>query len=295
MSKSKLKSIPVISVIILLLVLGSVGTGFFLSNERKQEIKQLQEPENVKLEIFSPPVFVLEPGSIDFIEGIEGQNIPVDSKVKTGESARGQIVFTNGTVTRIGENSEITLSELHIEPFQTKITLNQGKIWSRIVKLLGSSSFETETGSVVASIRGTSYGHELLQDGSDQLIVTKNTMLGECLNETQRAQVETSQIAIFDCESGQPPVIRFLTQKEIDDGWFQFNSQQDKLLDQRFGKDIYDDESDLITATPIPTPTPKPTFTPTPSPTLPPTSTPSPTPTPTLTATPTPVKPVRLY
>ncbi len=295
MSKPASKSItkPKIPLFVVLVVVIAIflffGRSLFIAKTSQKNISSevLEEPTDIILEIFSPPVFVLEPGASDFSQGSQGQKIPVSTIVKTSDGGRAQIVFPNGTVTRIGENSEITLSDFSNSPFQTRISVEKGRIWSRIVKLLGGASFETQSGSVVASIRGTSYGHELLANGFDQLIVTKNKMLGECINKTQSNEVQSSQKAIFNCQADSKPIISALTLQDTSDEWFIFNNEQDKILNERFGKDRYDHESQLILATPTPTntPTPTPTSTPTPTPTAQPSPTPSPTPQPTITIT----------
>jgi len=74
--------------------------------------------------------------------------------------------------------------------------------------------------------------------------------------------------------------------EEAGDEWFNWNLDQDKKLDERFGAGTYAD------ATLTPSPTPKPTIKPTAKPTITPSPTPAPTrvikPTPTPTKTPTP-------
>ncbi len=250
-----------------------------------------------KLEIFQAGIALKLPDSETFVEGKDGQEIPVGTILKTDATGRAQVLYPNGSVTRVDFNSQMQLEEFSNNGFQAKVKLSSGRIWSRVVKLLGKESFQTESQNLVASIRGTSFGHGILANGSDRLLVTKGNVQGDCANQTQSGLVTFDRKAVFSCKKGEKAATAPLDASDKDE-WYRFNLAEDQKLDQRFGKDRYADE---IAKSPTPTPrpsatpksTPSPAGGPTATPTTTPNSNPTPTATPTSTLTPTPVVVIR--
>jgi len=249
----------------------------FFKPQSKKEVISTSNPEQTLpataiLEIFEGEPEVKLPGE-EFKIAIAGMEVTTGTAVKTNENSRAQILYANKSVTRLDYNTEITLQDLENEEFQAEVKLEKGRIWSRIAKLFGKETYESQSDKLVATIRGTSYGHEILTTGEDRLIVTKSKALGKCLNNTQKAEVISGNKAIFSCLEGKKITPVLITLQDKKDKWYIFNNEEDKKLDEKFGKEVYDDEPVLgTTATSTPKATVKPTVTPS--------STPTPTPTP---------------
>lgn len=239
-----------------------------LSDETSETAKKAALP---KLEIFTGKVEVKLPGE-EFKEGQNNQDIPEGTVVKTNNTGRAQVIYPNNSVTRIDHNSLMTLENFQDSPSQTKVQIDEGRIWNRVIKLLGKDdSFESETETLVASVRGTSYGHGIQADGSNKVSVSRSIVEVDCYVGSQpNVNVETNKKITTKCLTGFGAVN--WGGEEASDEWFNWNIEQDKILDEKYGLSIYDD-------LPSPTPTIKPTAKPsiTPKPTVKPTLNPTPT------------------
>lgn len=85
-------------------------------------------------------------------------------KVTTGPASAATITFPNGSETRLDENTSLTITTTgdKVSLFQ-----NLGRSWSRVAKLAGTSeTFEVETPTAVATVRGTSFATTISGDDS---------------------------------------------------------------------------------------------------------------------------------
>ncbi|GEM_PF-5386478 len=280
----KKKILIAIIAIILLLIFG-LGGKSFIANFQKQDkfqISTISSPvpaANPKLEIFSASVFIKTSEGGDWREAQDQQEIPVNTQVKTDSKGRAQIVYPNGTVTRIDKNSQITLEKFENKPFNADVLLSVGRIWSRVKKLLGGESYETKSSTLVASVRGTSFGLGILSDGQSKITVTKHKVHIDCIENKLQADIDKTDKTITNCKTSPKPLP--IDSTEFNDEWYIFNNQEDLNLDKRFGKNTYSDEDTVLSASttkpsPTATPTTKPTPTVTPTPSASPTATPNP-------------------
>lgn len=251
-------------------------------NNSPESTLEVQTPaqSGIKLEIFTPQVEIKLPNKEKFEQAVADANVPVGATVRTNDTGRAQLLYPNKSVTRLDHNSEIVVESFTPSPSQTKVSLKKGKIWSRVAKLFGQESFQTESQNLVATVRGTSFGHNIMADGADTVMVTEGKVNGDCTKIEQGSDVATGQKASYPCAQGGPISQRNMTNLEKQDEWYIFNVNQDEKLNERFGIDTY------TLPKKSPTPTPKPTPTPTPPPAGGPTSTPTPMSTPTPTPTP---------
>jgi hypothetical protein len=284
------KSFLIFGIIAVLLLIG--GGVFMVSRNQvnKNNSKVLSESTTSTedlpvLEIFSDEVDIKKPNDADFSKAENNEKLPVGTIIKTNEKGRAQVLYPTNSVTRIDFNSQMIIEKFNKTPNITKVKVNKGRIWSRVAKLLGKDdSSTTETDTLVASVRGSSYGLGILADGSNKISVSKSKVHVDCVNnDIQSIDVLVNKKIITKCKSAIGEVNWDNT--DFSDEWFTFNLNEDKKLNARFGSETYNDE-------PSPTPTSKPTIKPTakPSPTPSPksTNTPSPSGTPTPIPSPTP-------
>jgi hypothetical protein len=246
------------------------------------------------IEVYTPHVFIKTPDQTDFEEITSSKNVPAGTIVKTDSVGRAQAIYPNHSVTRLDHNSEFKIEDFNQNPFKAEVKLSKGKIWSRVAKLLGQETYETKSQNLVASIRGTSFGHNIMENGQDTIMVTEGKVNGDCIKIEQGSDVATGQKASYPCSQGGPISQKNMTNTEKKDEWYLFNQAEDKKLDEKYGLGTY---TDVLGATPTPKPTktptplgsPKPTATaaqptsnnsPTSNPTNSPTPSPTPTPTP---------------
>lgn len=76
--------------------------------------------------------------------------------IRTGEKSNVVIQTTDGLVLRIEQNSEVAISSFN-EIAKREISLNRGKLLSKVDKLKKGSEYSVKTLTAVASVRGTEF------------------------------------------------------------------------------------------------------------------------------------------
>ena len=136
--------------------------------------------------------------------------------IETAAGATADIFFSDGSVSRLGENSRLEISEGSSaaknsdDNIVTKIKLKllNGKIWNKVVRLANESEFNVETTTAIAGVRGTEFGacvNDPLVCSSGEKIIIKS------------GKVEVSKIDAGSLPTGTPVTLAVLTNPlEID-------------------------------------------------------------------------------
>ena len=235
------------------ILIGILVVLWIISNQNPPESKVIVtqpsptpdiKPATATLEIFTGTVRLLLPGTEEPQEAISGEPITVGTRIITGDNSRAQLLFPNKSVTRLDDNTEITLQKLTTDPVTIEILLSKRRVWSRVSKLLGNQTFQTITPTVIATVRGTSFGHGILPDGKNRVITTKGTVETRCINDSQHASITIDKKAIFDCATSETLPLLNLDEVMTDrDEWFEFNQAKDEELDTLFGAETYQDSN----------------------------------------------------
>ncbi|MCX7996146.1 MAG: FecR domain-containing protein [Patescibacteria group bacterium] len=196
-------------------------------------------PAPIVLEVFHSDVFILRGTSL--LTAKSGITVQQGDRIETGPEGRAQIVYPNGTVTRLDSGTVIILRKAQLTPQQIEILIEQGQVWSRITELQKDEMYKTLSKNVSAIVRGTSYGHFVSKNRTDQIMTTKGEVSGTCLNETQRAVIARNQKIVFTCDT-EEVLIRPISSEDRASPWVAFNLDQDGILLDRFGKSTYKDE-----------------------------------------------------
>jgi hypothetical protein len=205
-------------------------------------------PSAVTLEIFTGSVFIKTPSSDTFTKAVHRQTVPIGSTITTAKTSRAQLVYPGGTVTRLDYETQVKVSQ-YAQPHSVIVEILQGRIWSRIKKLTGNELYQTESEAVTAVVRGTSYNHGVKTEGYDLAIVLKGTVEITCKKTGSTVVVDQGEMGNMDCENKQTLSPYDITQKVYDEEWVQFNMEQDRELNTRFGAETYSDEPATPTAT----------------------------------------------
>jgi len=115
-----------------------------------------------------------ESDSADWQTADTGEQIAEGGGVRTGDESRARLdISPDKTVLRIAPNTEFKLEALSPEPTDpvTKFVLDAGKLFVRVTKALGGGSFEVETPTGVATVRGSLMSAAYSRDDG-RLIVT---------------------------------------------------------------------------------------------------------------------------
>jgi hypothetical protein len=118
---------------------------------------------------------------------VEGESITTGGGARTQENARAKITISDGTLIRMAPATTFNLTELSPEPTDpvTRFVLEAGKVWVSVTEALGGGSFEIETPTGVAAVRGSLMSAEFYPaDG--RMIVT-------CLDGACRLTAQSGQ------------------------------------------------------------------------------------------------------
>jgi hypothetical protein len=178
-----------------------------------------------------------------------GEQVAAGGGVRTGDESRARLdIDPDKTILRIAPNTEFKLETLSSESGDpvTKFVLEAGKLFVRVTQALGGGSFEVETPSGVATVRGSLMSAGYSRD-TGQLVVT--CLEGDCqIGDTARnvftdlTEGEAAEIP----GAGQTPLgERLMTEAELDD-WL-LNFPELSVLIERIRQRIREE------ATPTPT------------------------------------------
>ncbi len=168
--------------------------------------------------------------------------------VKTGDESRARVDISDGTIVRMAPDTEFKLVTLSPQPTDpvTKFIVDAGQLFVRVTKALGGGSFEIETPSGVATVRGS-----LMSAGyaraSGQLIVTcleGTCRIGDLAGQTFTDLNEGEQSEIPGAGQG-PLAAKLMDNAQLDDWQQNFPEVQD-IIDRIRNR--------LHAQTPTPTP-----------------------------------------
>ncbi len=200
----------------------------------------------------------------------EGGQLAAGGGVRTGDDSRARVDISDGSLLRLAPATEFELTALSAQSVDpvTEWSLLAGRVWIQVTQALGLGSFEVETPSGTASVRGSlmsvaffpANGHAILSCLEGLCRLT-----GQSGAFTDLTAGEQSEIPGFGQDPSPPKPI---DAAQAADWQAEFPEAEDLVA--------------TLTPGPPPTATPSPTatFTPTPSPTA------TPTPSPTATSTP---------
>jgi hypothetical protein len=97
------------------------------------------------------------------------RRVKVGSFVRTGEGARAELRFDDGSVVRIGPSSTLNVGSAGFDSkskaVSVETTLVGGKAWANVSKLVGSEAkFKVKTENAVAGVRGTVFRVNIARD-----------------------------------------------------------------------------------------------------------------------------------
>jgi hypothetical protein len=95
-----------------------------------------------------------------FARAKRNQELKPGETVKTGEGARAEIKFGDGSVVRVGPNATLKLDGAAFDgktkEVKVEATLVGGQAWAKVATLVGKdASFNLKTNNAVAGVRGT--------------------------------------------------------------------------------------------------------------------------------------------
>lgn len=182
------------------------------------------------LSIYEGDVFVKKPGDKTFTPAREKEKLPVGTEISTANDGRAQVIYSGGTVTRLDYASRMKI-ERYQAPHSIRVKIIEGRIWSRIKKLFGKEAYESESGNVIATVRGTSYNHGVKTKGFDTAIVLEGAVSITCKENKKSITVQEEQKGVMNCDDPKTLKTNSITEEDTTDEWIQFNMLEDILLE----------------------------------------------------------------
>lgn len=108
--------------------------------------------------------------------------LPKDT-LETGPESGLGLLFDDGSILRLEENSKVQISEYTHQGDAWVIILDQlwGRTWNRVQKLTASSVYEVRTATAIASVRGTVFGVDSSNTNS-AINVSEGTVVAKIVN-----------------------------------------------------------------------------------------------------------------
>ncbi len=159
------------------------GAGYEITESGEADVleEQMSRPW---IEVLSSNVYVKTAGSWEAVN--TGDEFENGSIIKTDETGLAEIHMPDGSAVRLDSDSEIILSQGDYDEenntLRVRIVLSAGRVWSKIIELSTPDSFwEVESANAVASVRGTSFGMEYINEET-QIVGSENTVEVETLD-----------------------------------------------------------------------------------------------------------------
>lgn len=174
-----------------------------------------------------------------FTKAREGDVVVLGGRVSTGSESKVRLDLTEGTIVRLGADTEFTVEELTqtaADPF-TRLKLLTGQLWV----ILNGGSLEVETPVGVATVRGSYLGVKF-DPQTQRLEVT--CLEGQCGLSNDAGVVQLTNGQSSEIVGEEPPApIEALTYEEIQ-AWLEENPEAETIV-----KEVYPEGT--------PTPDPK--------------------------------------
>ncbi len=147
-----------------------------------------------------------------------GMTLKQGYSIKTFADSKAKVILSN-SVLRLDQNTEISLDEL--APEKVSLTQNVGRTWTRLLKISGISNYEIKTPDGIASVRGTGFGLEVKEEGTE-LEVGDGKVNADTGGENK--DIEKDKEIIFEKDSIG------LEEKDLEDedGWVEDNKKLDE-------------------------------------------------------------------
>ena len=132
---------------------------------------------SVELNIITADVSVKQ-GNLDYQIVTESLSLAEGDMIKTDKNGEAEILIGDGAVIRLAPETELVINKTNLDSLweqNVNVAVNQGKIWFRIIKIFDEgSSWEVETPTVVATVRGTAFGLEISDDDNVDFVVAES-------------------------------------------------------------------------------------------------------------------------
>ncbi len=132
------------------------------------------------IEVVQPAVFELAENQKDEVrELLTGDELSEGAVISVGKAGLVNIHFPDGSVARLDGGTKLVIEKGTYDPESDtlSVTLNLvwGRVWSKIVGLATAEAhWEVKTSTAVATVRGTAFGVEYVEEGKSNIVGYEN-------------------------------------------------------------------------------------------------------------------------
>ena len=169
-----------------------------------------------------------------------GQALSAGNQVRTEDQSRATIDFTNGTLTRLGPNTLLTITELSgtdQEPI-ARLRLLVGEVFVLISRSLGNGKLEIQTPVGIAAVRGTYMGVRVTAD--NRVVITCLETKSSCRveNDEGRVELQSGQQTEILADDQPPTPPHAIEQSEVNN-WLAENPEAESVINEDEDGDGY--------------------------------------------------------
>ncbi|WP_158437792.1 FecR family protein [Naasia lichenicola] len=173
-------------------------------------------------------VSILTGDSSRDLNGTTPQTAAVGDTVRTDSSGSAQLDYADGSLTRLGPATELTVTELSDASAQrTVVELKVGQTWHRVEKLVAEdAAFEVSTPVGVASVHGTAFAVTCTAEE----VCTVQVLDGEVgftLQDGTELTIAAGEQLVVPAADGGDPTVEMMTAGQLADDWLTHNLDLD--------------------------------------------------------------------
>ncbi|MBX4215488.1 FecR family protein [Candidatus Parcubacteria bacterium] len=248
-----------------LLLVAAGGAYAFMKGGGSEEYVTLAA-EKSWIEVTTSSIYLLREDGSTERELHTGDELSAGDTVKSSASGKAVIHIPDGSALRLDKDSVILLTELRYdkdsETLRVKVTLLSGRIWSKVVALVtSSSSWEVKTTNAVATVRGTAFSMEH-RAGISRVLGAEHTVLvrpldpatgnfvgtttGIMVGEGKVLELKKESLAAVAGGASAEAVLplRNATARELDETWVKENKKEDTIIEQKLDAALERDLTD---------------------------------------------------
>jgi len=188
----------------------------------------------IRVDVVSGKVEHNKGGSSEWKVLTASQPIAVSDAIRVGEDGEARIYWGDRGVTRLESKTQIVVEAMpdatSLTNASLKLHVASGRTWNRMLKLLDLQSVtEVRTDTVVATVRGTSFGVAAVEGGMETA-VTDSVVDIHTSSGTASTLVREGRWGRF-ANDGTPEFLRDITDQ---DTWPQQNIVKDRVFNEEF-------------------------------------------------------------
>ena len=194
------------------------------------------------------------------IPGVVGFLLKADDIIRTGKNSRATIRFLDQSIGRLDENSEISISQLTVNPLNktettVEVVLHTGRLWARVINLIDNLSyFQVKVKNALAvAKKKAAFDVSVSPKGHATVVSVKNRV--DLVVASPQKVVETTLVNGFSAEiksnTSSLPKITTTEKAPADNSpWIADNLAQDKVYIEQVKQEAQDQIEDQVNILP---------------------------------------------